>query len=384
MSPVVSADSSPPLADDAAACLQARLEQSAAVTSRLCHDFGNYLTGIMGFTELGLTQAAPDSIQQRFLNEVLTSAQQGADWIRRLHHFCRRGGAPVWPSLLSSVVADLRSRADAGLRWVIDLPADLPLLAIDAGSLQTALGELVANSCEAKPEHAAISISARAIPLSETDCRGILGSTQAGPHVEILVADDGPGFAPEARPCLFRDIFFSTKPRHRGLGLLVVYGTLHRFHGGLKLDAPAKKSGACVRLFVPVADVVGPALTASTGPPQVLLVYSNAPPFESMRRILEARRCSVDMATLDAYPPQGRSFGLIVIETVLPQITGFDFARRVLEHDPKANFLFVHTQGSFYGFAEEDLLKRFDLLRWPLEPQALIQAVQAALARTTA
>src|SRR5580692_10209648 len=88
-------------ANESAGCLQERLEQSAVVTSRLCHDFGNFLTGIMGFTELGLTQAEPDSIQQRFLTEVLTSARQGAEWIRRLHLFCRRGAPQVWPTLLS-------------------------------------------------------------------------------------------------------------------------------------------------------------------------------------------------------------------------------------------------------------------------------------------
>ena len=69
---------------------QRRLEQAALITSRLSHDFGNYLTGIMGFTELSLSQAPPDSTLHRYLEEVLESARQGADWIRRLHGFCRR------------------------------------------------------------------------------------------------------------------------------------------------------------------------------------------------------------------------------------------------------------------------------------------------------
>jgi DNA-binding NtrC family response regulator len=139
-----------------------------------------------------------------------------------------------------------------------------------------------------------------------------------------------------------------------------------------------------LRLYVPVAYVSGPALTVHAGQPRILLVRANVSLFETMRKILEARGCAVETATLDAYPPQGRSFALIVIETALPQMTGFDLARRILEQDPKANFLFVHTQGSFHALAEEDLLKRFDLLRWPLEPQALLHAVQTALARTTA
>ena len=282
-------------------CLQERLEQSAMVTSRLCHDFGNYLTGIMGFTELGLTQAEPDSIQHRFLSEVLTSAKQGAEWIRRLHHFCRRGAPQVWPSLFSSVVTQAEAAVDSGMSWVVDVPADLPLLAIDASSLQTILGELAANAREVMPVNGKLSISARVVQLAETDCHGILGSTRPGPHVEIIVADDGPGFAPEVRSRLFREIFFSTKPRHRGLGLLVVYGTLQRFRGGLTVDLPGQTPGACLRLFVPVAEIAGPALTANAEKPNLLLIYANAPLFESMRTILEARCCS-----RGAWPPVHR------------------------------------------------------------------------------
>jgi CheY-like chemotaxis protein len=184
-------------------------------------------------------------------------------------------------------------------------------------------------------------------------------------------------------PRLFRDIFFSTKPRHRGLGLLVVYGTLYRFGGGLKRDATAAP-GARWRLYVPIADVAGSALTAHDGQPRVLLVHANEPIFEGMRKILEARGCAVEStAAFDAFTLPGRTFTLIVIETTLPQMNGFHLARRILEHDPKANILFAHTQGSFLGSTEEDLLKRFDLMRWPLEPPTLLEAVQVALKRTT-
>ena len=41
---------------------QRRLELAASLTGKLSHDFGNYLTGIMGFTELSMFQLAPDSV----------------------------------------------------------------------------------------------------------------------------------------------------------------------------------------------------------------------------------------------------------------------------------------------------------------------------------
>jgi hypothetical protein len=56
-------------------------------------------------------------------------------------------------------------------------------------------------------------------------------------------------------------------------------------------------------------------------------------------------------------------------------------ARRMLEHDPKVRFIFLLAQASFHGLRDEELLKRFDLLRWPVEPSALARAIQNALDR---
>ena len=137
-------------------------------------------------------------------------------------------------------------------------------------------------------------------------------------------------------------------------------------------------------LYVPVAAIKGPMLTVKNGVPHVLLVHANSVLFESIRKILEAHGCRISMAAgspsaLGVYASPGQSFALVVTETVLPQMSGFDLARRILDHDANARFLFLHTQASFHGLAEEDLLKRFDMLRWPLQPRDLLQAVHAAL-----
>jgi len=53
------------------AARQQRLEAAAAVTRRLAHDFGNVLTGILGFTELALAQQTPSNASlHAYLNEA--------------------------------------------------------------------------------------------------------------------------------------------------------------------------------------------------------------------------------------------------------------------------------------------------------------------------
>jgi len=89
----------------------------------------------------------------RYLQEVLQAARDGAEWIHRLHLFCRRSAARAWPTLLASVLAEeetrLRSAGLQSVRWTADLPADLPLVDIDAGAMQTVVAELVKNAREA-------------------------------------------------------------------------------------------------------------------------------------------------------------------------------------------------------------------------------------------
>lgn len=372
------------------AAQQRRLEQAAVITSRLSHDFGNYLTGIMGFTELSLSQAPLDSTLHRYLSEVLESARQGADWIRRLHGFCRRSEAPAWPTQLASVLALEESRLRAtglfGMHWEVKLPKDLPLLAIDAGALQMALLEITANAREATKDEGTITFAARALDLTTPDSHLLLGGASPGPCVELSITDDGPGIAAELRARLFGEIFFSTKTRHRGLGLLVVYGILQRCRGGMRIDPGPAGKGASVRLYLPIATFDGPVLATGPETAHLLLVHTDPLVTSSMREILESRGCRISVAgnpqaALAACRAKGASITLVVTDLMLPHLAGLDLARRILEHDPKTSFIFLLAQSSFHGLREEEMLKRFDLLRWPLEPSALMQAIQAALAR---
>ena len=367
------------------AALQQRLESTALLTSRLIHDFGNHLTGIMGFTELSQGQVDSESTLGRYLQEVMLSAKQGADWIRRLHFFSRRGQNAAWPILLSGIVHAEQARvrgSESNLRWHVNVPIDLPLLAIDAAALQTVLSEIITNTREATRDQGTLTIEARKVELTEKDARTILGAITPGAYVELRCQDDGPGFSAEAAAKLFHDIFFSSKPRHRGLGLLVVYGILQRFRGGLRWHPGGQGRGASMQLYIPVAQL--DKLPQLSGSPDVLLVHDDPQLLESMRRILEARGARVTAvntaaAALSAYQTPKQSFDLVLADVLLPNVSGLEMGRKLLDWDPRAKFLFVYSQSSLHGIADDELIKRFPLLRWPADATTFVQAVQTAL-----
>jgi signal transduction histidine kinase len=378
-------------ASTSAALTQRQLELTAAVTSRLIHDFGNYLTSILGFTELSLAQAPADSPQRQYLQEVLQSAQQGAAWIHRLQLFCRRNGTHFWPAKVLSVVSleEARARLQSGsnLRWKIDVPANLPLVAIDGTALQMIVQELVKNVRDATKNGGAIQVTAREVDLSADEVHDLLGAPIPGRQIELTITDDGPGIPPADRARLFTDMFYSTKPRHRGVGLLVIYGILHRYHGGFRLEPAESGRGVHVRILLPIMPITGPTLGAEGKTPSVLLAHANPLICDSLRVMLESLGCQVTeaasphIAIANCAMPKA-SFALVLIDLALAQMPGFELARRIMEHQAKANFIFLQTQPAFQSWSDEELLKRFELLRWPMQPATLLAAVHKNLARS--
>jgi signal transduction histidine kinase len=118
--------------------------------------------------------------------------------------------------------------------------------------LRQVLGQVLDNAGEAVRGPGTVTVAARTTVLTAADCLDLFGNARPGPHVEVTVTDTGVGLSPEARRRLLRDVFFSTKPQQRGLGLAIVYGLLHTLQGGFRLDGtPA--GGTAVRLLLPVS-----------------------------------------------------------------------------------------------------------------------------------
>lgn len=235
-------------ADDAAR-LTAQLQFAAQITSRLSHDFGNLLTAILGFGELAATQVPTGTVAHQYLGEVRDAAVDGAAWIRKLALFCRGARADIPATSVYGSIGE-ETRSDPAL--VVALPPNLPAIVGDAASLRQAVRQVALNAREATGRGEPITITASAVELDEPAGRALLGLPPAGRYVEIVVADRGPGLSAAAFAQLFREPFFSTKPRHRGLGLLMTYGIVHASGGGLRIQTGP--GGTLVHLFFQAAE----------------------------------------------------------------------------------------------------------------------------------
>src|SRR5205807_5515213 len=134
----------------------------------------------------------------------------------------------------------------------------------------------------------------------------------------------------------------STKPRRRGLGLAAVYGILCAHGGGLRLQH-GDPSGSVIYTYLPVARQKTPTQPirrpnlANAKRDKVLVVDDDPLTLRLMCTTLERAGYQVQPAVdgvqaLDCYCKAAEPFRLVLSDVVMPRMTGFDLAQRLLDH----------------------------------------------------
>jgi signal transduction histidine kinase len=223
-------------------------EVKTNLVATVSHELKTPLTGVRLAVHLLLEEAAgPLTAKQ---TELLLDARENSERLlarvenllnlARLEEGSRQLDLRLEsPQALLRAAADLiRPRADdKGVRLALDLPAELPAVAADAGRLGTALGNLLENA------------------LAYTDRGGnITLSAAAGPGtVTLAVADTGAGIPPEHLPHVFEK-FFRVPGQSRaggtGLGLAIVREVVIAHGGSITCDS-APGQGTVFRITLP-------------------------------------------------------------------------------------------------------------------------------------
>lgn len=226
----------------------ARMAQVIAHRSRylrdfaaaVSHEFKTPLAGISGAAELLQDHYETMSAAERgvFLANIAADSARLSHLVARLLDMARADMARPDADARTPLAGAARRVADAlsqnGFGVTLDLPAELPPLAIPETTLETVLATLIENSRQAGAGQ--LNLSARA----------------TGEAVAITLADDGSGFSPADRERLFEP-FFTTRRAQGGTGLgLSIARSLVEAHGGelILLDPP---SGATFSLTLPSA-----------------------------------------------------------------------------------------------------------------------------------
>ncbi len=231
-----------------------KLETVGQLTGGIAHDFNNLLTIILGNCDMLLDDMDDTATSRPLLQSIEDAAERGAGLSRDLLAFSRRQPLEVRPSDINALIRrswSLFERAvSAGVALHHDLTKKPTVALVDPEKLQVALLNLIINADAAIPSRGTITVRTR-------PAENLLGDGDVdlppGAYVDIDVADDGTGMAPEVRERAFEP-FFTTKDAGTGtgMGLSSVYGLVKQSEGHASI-ASEPGEGTTVTLRLPVA-----------------------------------------------------------------------------------------------------------------------------------
>jgi PAS domain S-box-containing protein len=335
--------------------LAAKMQAVGQLAGGIAHDFNNVLTIIHGSTEILLQVQARDGESAEDLRTILDACDRARTLTRQLLTFTRhevvrpamhrvddvvRGVAPLLERLLRRQMR-LSIAMDAG---------DLSVM-IDAGQLELALMNLVANARDATPGVGTVTLRTSRRDLSSHDLRLAQG-LHVGAYASISVADEGVGISADVRAHLFEP-FFTTKPQGEGtgLGLATVYGVIQRA-GGTVLCQSTQGVGTRFELLLPTRDhaidAVRPgsdivqthSAAATPTPPTILIVDDEADIRTLTARALQrlgfpvrtAASAPDAIAYLERHPGE---IGVVLTDFAMPDMNGRELLEAVWGRWPR-------------------------------------------------
>jgi signal transduction histidine kinase len=129
----------------------------------------------------------------------------------------------------------------------LSLDPHLPAVTGDPVQFEQVVLNLVLNALEASGSSPSPRVLIRTVGREE--------------EVDVVVSDNGPGFAAGAQPHLFES-FFTTKPQGLGLGLVIVQSIVERYRGRISAEN-GEEGGATFHVTIPTRRVIDSVGNAS-------------------------------------------------------------------------------------------------------------------------
>jgi PAS domain S-box-containing protein len=365
-----------------------KMEALGQLTGGIAHDFNNLLTVIVGGLDL-ISKRVEDERLLRYANNALAAADRGARLTGQLLAFSRVQRLEVKPTFVAPLIEEmrplLRNVLGPGIEKKFDLDPHLMPVMADPTQLELAVLNLAINARDAMPDGGTLTFSSRRRRISNDP------DLEPGHYIELSIADTGSGMTPDVAARAFEP-FFTTKEigKGTGLGLSMVYGMARQSGGTARLESEAGV-GTTVRLFFRRAGKQADmsANSGDTGDTakrgrrvaRVLVIDDD----DDVRQFIAASLQEYGHDVISAGNGQDgiakffqASPDLVILDFLMPGMSGADVAAHILATKPDQPILFVS------GYSETDAIRKVaphaDILAKPFRAAVLDEAVREALA----
>ena len=365
-----------------------KLEVIGQLTGGVAHDFNNLLTAVVGNIELAALRTHDQKVVN-ILRSASKAAERGAELTGQLLAFARKQHlAPRVVSLneLVSSMGDLLLQTiGATIRIETVMEKDLWAAMIDPTQFELVILNMAINSRDAMPDGGRLTVATRNVAVS--DPHRPMGLAEKD-YVAISVGDTGSGMTQEVAAKAFEP-FFTTKAvgQGTGLGLSQVLGFAQQSGGEVRIDT-RPGHGTTITIFLPRSwEFLPRAVDEDRAVPhrgtaaKILVVDDDdavreltVNALDAMNyQVLEARSGRIALDILR----QSETVDLILIDLVMPGMSGRQLATQIRAADPQSSILFMtgydDLSASDDPFAAEMVVKK------PFRLVELAAAVERAL-----
>ena len=320
-----------------------KMEALGTLAGGLAHDFNNLLMVIGGNIDLIKSVLLPEHPANQRLDRIAESVASASRLTAQLLGYARKGRYELTTVNLNRVVrsvGDTIGRTHKQITIELALELSLPGIKADVTQIEQVLFNLCINAVDAMPDGGRLLLQTAA-----TDMDPDLGKA-----VVLRISDTGTGMD-EATAARIFDPFFTTKEigRGTGLGLASVYGIVMA-HGG-RIDVASRpgrgttfiiRFQASGRSLGDTAAPVDPTIDKGAG--TILLVDDEAMVAEVTAQMLTALGYRVITAAggqeaMDCLTAPGTRIDLVILDLIMPGMSGSATFDRLREIDPKVPIL---------------------------------------------
>ncbi|MEW6184590.1 MAG: ATP-binding protein [Thermodesulfobacteriota bacterium] len=229
-----------------------KLASMGEISAKVAHELNSPLGGILIYANLLLEDIPAEDPKQKDLKEIIEQTLRCKEIVKDLLEFSRKSNYQRVPCSINQSIqetVDLLSKqslvrsplfsgpiVQPGIRVVMDIDPDLPLISADFNRLNQVMVNLIINAVDAMDGKGTLTLRTY--------------RDKPNRKVVLEVSDTGQGIPPENRERIFEP-FFTTKEvgKGTGLGLSTVYGIVKEFEGTIEVRSEVKEGTTFIVAF---------------------------------------------------------------------------------------------------------------------------------------
>lgn len=335
-----------------------KLEAFGQLAGGMAHDFNNYLTTILGYSDLLLNELGLRGALADHVAEIRSAAGRASALTAQLVSISRKHAVDPRVIEVNTFLGNLERTI---LRLIgenitinCEFQKDHAHIRVDPTEMTQVVLNLVVNARDAMPNGGSLTISTETVSLLADE------NVPSGEYVAITISDTGCGITDEVKEHLFEPFFTTKGMIGTGLGLATSYAIVRQSCGRIDVESSAgagtkftiylPKAAPPVSLYKRIASRRMPG-----GDETVLVVEDDVGVRHMSVRVLRSLGYDVieaangDDAQRVVDSRGAHKIHLLLTDIMMPQMSGRDFAAWLEKASPETKVVFIS------GYLDESL-----------------------------